>query len=174
MKDASKFREEVTLRDGTPVIFRAVRGDDKARIREAFRQLEAETIYTRFFSKRTDVTDQELSEGVDVDFARNVTLVVTLSGDETVIGAGRYIGIGDSPEAEVAFTVEEDYHGQGVASRLLAILAQIGRSNGLERFHAEVLPRNTGMLRVFERSGLAVTRQRDDDTLRITIELGSR
>lgn len=174
MSDARSFREDGTLRDGTPVIFRAVRGDDKARIRQAFHHLEAETIYTRFFSNRTDVTDQELSEGVDVDFVRNTTLVVTLAGDETVIGAGRYIGIGDAPEAEVAFTVEEDYQGQGIAGRLLAILAEIGRSNGFERFHAEVLPRNTGMLRVFERCGLAMTRQRNDDTLRITLELAPR
>jgi RimJ/RimL family protein N-acetyltransferase len=172
MTDARDFREDRTLGDGTPVIFRAVRGDDKPRIREAFHHLGAETIYTRFFSSRTDVTDRELREGVDVDFVRNVTLVVTLPADETVIGAGRYIGIGDSRDAELAFTVEEDYQGLGIASRLLGILSEIGRSNGFERFHAEVLPRNTGMLRVFERCGLPMTLHRGDDTLRVTIELG--
>lgn len=174
MSEARLYREETTLRDGTPVVFRAVRPDDKQRIREAFHHLEAETIYTRFFASRTDVTEEELSEGVDVDFVRNVTLVATLPADETVIGAGRYMGIGDSREAEVAFTVEEDYHGQGIASRLLSILAGLARGNGFERFHAEVLPRNAGMLRVFERSGLPMTRCRDEETVHVTLELGPR
>lgn len=174
MKNARLYREDAILRDGTPVVIRAVRSEDKERIRQAFHHLGAETVYTRFFSNRTDVTDQELSEGVDVDFVRNVTLIVTLQPGEKVIGAGRYIAIGDLPEAEVAFTVEEDFHGQGIASRLLSVLAGIARANGFERFHASVLPRNAGMLRVFERCRLPMTRQRDDDTLQITLELGTR
>ena len=169
--DASGYRAEEQLKDGTPVVLRAVRGDDKPGIRRAFHELEQGSVYSRFFGTKDDVSDEELAAGVDVDFVRNVTLVVTPTDGDIIIGAGRYIGIGDSPIAEVAFTVEEDYHGQGIASLLLRHLIGIARSQGFHRFCAEVLATYTCMLRVFESSGLPMTREREDDLVRVTLRL---
>ena len=172
MTSASDYHVIERLRDGTQVALRAVRPDDRARLVEAFHRLDAETLYTRFFSSKHRITDEDLTRGVDVDFVRNVTLVVTLGPDESIIGAGRYIGIGDGPEAEVAFTVEEDFHGQGIGTLLLDHLARIGRGYGFARFSAEVLAGNRRMLRVFERSGLPMTTARDDDVVHVTLALG--
>lgn len=172
MTSASAYQVQEKLRDGTPVVLRAVRPDDRARLVEAFHKLDAQTVYTRFFSSKHEITDADLSQGIDVDFVRNVTLVVTLGAEETIIGAGRYIGIGDRPKAEMAFTVEEDFHGQGIATMLLDHLARIGRTHGFTHFSAEVLASNRGMLRVFERSGLPVTTARDEDVVHVTLALG--
>ena len=95
MTSASAYQVQEKLRDGTPVVLRAVRPDDRARLVEAFHKLDAQTVYTRFFSSKHEITDADLSQGIDVDFVRNVTLVVTLGAEETIIGAGRYIGLGD-------------------------------------------------------------------------------
>jgi len=170
--DASQYEVQERLRDGTPVTLRAVRSDDKARLRRAFHELEQASVYTRFFTTKQDVSDEELAAGVDVDFVRNVTLVVTPGDSDVIIGAGRYIGIGDSAVAEVAFTVEEDYHGQGIASMLLHHLAGIARAHGFRHLCAEVLAANRGMLRVFESSGLPMSRHRDEDMVRVTLALG--
>ncbi len=170
--DARHYVKRERLRDGSPVVLRAVRADDKPGLRRAFHELEKASVYSRFFGAKQEVSDEELAAGVDVDFVRNVTLVVTPEDSDIIIGAGRYIGIGDSPEAEIAFTVEEDYHGQGIASMLLRHLASIGRANGFKRFCAEVLAANTGMLGVFEHSGLPMSREREDDLVRVTLELG--
>jgi RimJ/RimL family protein N-acetyltransferase len=172
MTSARDYHADEKLRDGTPVALRAVRPDDRPRLVEAFNKLGAETLYTRFFSSKHSITDADLSQGIDVDFVRNVTLVVTLGPGETIIGAGRYIGIGDGPEAEVAFTVEEDFHGQGIATLLLDHLVRIGRTSGFARFSAEVLAGNRSMLRVFERSGLPMTKSRDEDVVHVTLSLG--
>ena len=61
----------------------------------------------------------------------------------------------DTPvrKAEIAFTVEEDYHGQGIAGRLLEVLAAVARDHGIAAFEADVLSENPSMLRVFERTG---------------------
>ena len=56
--------------------------------------------------------------------------------------------------AEVALSVEEDYHGQGIATRILNHLVRIAREKGVDQFEAEVLPGNTSMLAVFSRIGL--------------------
>jgi len=105
------------------------------------------------------LTEEELKSATELDFESAVALVVTTGEGEheTIIGAGRYAVIdetGKSGSAEVAFTVEEDYHRQGIARILLQHLASIAREKGLSRFVAEVLPENRGMLTVFSRSGL--------------------
>jgi len=47
--DARNYSVEETLKNGTAVRIRGVRADDKKRISEAFRNLENESIYKRFF-----------------------------------------------------------------------------------------------------------------------------
>jgi RimJ/RimL family protein N-acetyltransferase len=103
-------------------------------------------------------------------------LVVTLGAgsDETVIGAGRYVAIGSEQgerSAEVAFMVEEDYHGLGIAGRVLKHLAGIARSKGIASFEADVLSGNTSMLRVFERSGLPMRKRHEGGTVHVTLSL---
>jgi len=159
------------LRNGAEVAIRAIRPDDKERMRNAFLALDPRSVYTRVFASKKDLSAEELRRLTEVDAAKEVALVVTTgSGDgERIIAGGRYVVSGDG--AEVAFAVEEDYQRLGLASRLLRELAQIARGNGIARFHAYVLPENASMLAVFERSGFAVKKKREDGVLRVTLEL---
>jgi GNAT superfamily N-acetyltransferase len=75
--------------------------------------------------------------------------------------------------AEIAFTVEEDYQSQGIASSLLRRLIQIARTKGLARLDAEVLASNRSMLAVFSRSGLPMKTERLDDVVLVTLALGA-
>jgi len=175
--DARSYRAAEQLKDGTAVTVRAIRPDDKGRFGRAFKKLEPDSVYTRFFGHRGELTDEELKTATEVDFENTVALVVTIpegEGDETVIGAGRYMlhgPPGARHSAEIAFAVEEDYQGQGMASRILRHLAQIAREQGLAEFTAEVLPRNRAMLAVFARSGLPVKSAVEDDTVHVTLAL---
>jgi RimJ/RimL family protein N-acetyltransferase len=161
------------LRDGTEVTLRPIRPDDKERMRAAFKALDAESVYRRVFSAKNDLSAEELRRLTAPDPANEVALVVTIgSGDgECIIAGGRFIASGDD-SAELAFTVEKDYQGRGIATRLLRELAEIARARGIARFDAYVLPNNASMLGVFERSGLALTRKREEGLVRLTLELG--
>ena len=90
---------------------------------------------------------------------------------ERIIAVGRY-GVTGQGAAEVAFTVEEDFQRMGLAGKLLGELAQIARKRGIARFEAYVLPENTGMLGVFQRSGFAMAKKREDGAVKVTLELG--
>lgn len=156
------------LRDGTEAAIRPIRPDDKERLRTAFLGLEPASIQTRFFHAKKDLSDEELRKLTELDPAREAALVVTIG--ERIIAVGRYVACGDGC-AEVAFTVEEDFHGQGIASRLLQDLAGIAREHGLARFEAFVLPENHAMLDVFEHSGFAMKRKYEDGAVRLTLDL---
>ncbi len=176
MADPKHYAVEETLRDGTAITIRAARPGDEGKIRMAFRNLEAETVYTRFFAFKNEVTDAELARITGVDFDRDVALLVTIgAGDaEVVIGGASYFATdAAAPDrsAEVAFTIEEDYQGLGIASSLMRHLIRIARDTGLTRLEADVLARNLPMLSVFRRSGLPMTLRHDDDALHVTMSL---
>jgi len=176
MIDAANYDQVETLKNGTTVRIRSIRADDKDRVFEAFRNLETESIYTRFFHYKKGLSDKELKRITEVDFETVVALVVTVGEgmNEVIIGGGRYaLFDASSPlrTAEVAFTVEEDYHGQGIAGSLLRHLAHIAREKGVIQFEAEVLPENQAMLAVFSRSGLPVKRKAEEGTLHVTLSL---
>jgi GNAT superfamily N-acetyltransferase len=176
MLDAAKYDTTATLRNGTEVKVRSIRPDDKKRLITAFKNLDPESIYTRFFHHKKMLTDAELKAATELDFESAVALVMTVGGgeNETIIAGGRYVVIdraGVSRRAEVAFTVEEDYHRQGIARVLLQHLAAIAREKGLSCFVAEVLPENKGMLTVFSRSGLPIKTEHGGDAVHVTMSL---
>lgn len=174
--DLSHFDRPAALRDGTPIHIRAIRPDDVDKVVAAFHKLAPESIYTRFFVHRRSLTDAELARLKATDFVNSVVLAVTLGegAGETVIGGASYhVGAaGDGARvAEVAFTIEEDYQGQGLASRLLGLLTEIARSQGIARFEADVLAANQPMLSVFQRSGLPMTRRSQGGVVHLELDL---
>jgi GNAT superfamily N-acetyltransferase len=153
------------------ITIRAVRPDDKERIVKAFRALDRESVYTRFFSYRKELGEEELRRVTECDGVSEAVLVATVgSGDEEIIvGLGGYVRSGAA--ADIAFAVEEDFQRRGIASRLLLQLAQIARANGIERFEADVLAENTPMLTVFRRSGLPMRTSQQGGVVHATLAL---
>lgn len=177
MTDARSYSVQETLRNGLEVTVRAIRPDDRDAVLAALKELEERTIYLRFFGQKKEFSHRELTEATAVDFVRTVALVTCIrdGAEEKIIGAGRYIAFGDAEppdRAEVAFTVEEDYHGLGIASMIFRHLAGIAKQKGVVQFHAEVLQENKGMLAVFGKSGFPVTQEISEGLAHVTILLG--
>ena len=178
MNHARDYSVSDVMKDGTRVTIRAVRPGDRNRFLAAFRLLEKDSIYTRFFSHRNELSDPEIDRAVNVDFMREVALVVTTETvrGEIIIASGRYIsteGAGTESSAELAFVVAEDYQGRGIASRLLAHLAVLARYQNLARFEADVLSQNSAMLAVFRRAGFPTQQRRDGNVIHLTLALAA-
>ena len=174
--DPVTYNENATLKNGQKVRIRAIRPADKDLVLEMFRNLEPESIYTRFFHAKKLLTESDLKMITEVDFEKAVAFVVIVGPEdnETMIAGGRYSCIeteGACQNAELAFIVEEDYHGQGIASMLLRRLAEIARTRGVVQFEAEVLAQNRAMLNVFRRSGLPVKENYEGDSIHVVMPL---
>lgn len=172
----AEYLRHERLRDGTPILIRPVHHDDRERILAAFHKLEAETIYTRFFTAKRELTETDLGRIDANDFVRAVILVATLGSgdDEVIIGGGAYTVIASKdgvPSAEVSFTIEEDYQGQGLAGIFMRLLTEIGRERGIQRFEAEVLAGNPAMLAVFQHSGLPLRKRTEDGVVHVEMDL---
>lgn len=159
------------LADVRGVAIRAVRSDDRERILKAFHGLEPRSIRQRFFFDKKELGDQELRRLTNPQRECEAVLVATVgSGDqESIVGLGRYARIG--LRAEIAFTVEEDYQGWGIATELLRQLVRIGRDKDIEQFEADVLADNLPMLSVLRHSGLIRREREEDGVVHVTLYL---
>ena len=165
-----------TLANGVVIRIRSLRADDRERIAKAFRLLDRESVYRRFFAFKTELTAADLDRITAPDPAREVALVATVGvgADETIIASSRYVATAaPAPQrtAEVAFMVEEDYQGLGIASRLLRHLVNIARADGIGAFEADVLAGNEAMLAVLSRAGLPMTRRHEQGVVHVVLSL---
>ena len=171
-RDFRNYAADEILRDGGSIHIRAIRADDKARLVEHFNRLSAQSVYFRFFRCKKRLTEEELQQFTEVDFARRAGLVATLGQGEAehIIGVGRYAAVdGDvSHRAEVAFAVADEYHGRGIGTLLLEHLAPIARANGITEFEADVLGENNRMLDVFAHSGFRVERSLEEGVFHVS------
>lgn len=170
--NAQHYYEKEILRNGLEVTIRAARPEDAERIVEAFKGLEANSVYTRFFSPKKEITETELQRFREIDFDTRVTLLCTIERDgrEIVIASGTYVKVSED-SAEVAFVVEEDYQRLGISKHLLIHLREIALAKGLKNFTAEVLSYNSAMLGVFHSCGCPIKSSMSEGIVHVTLDL---
>lgn len=153
------------------VTIRAVRPDDKERIRAAFRALDSGSVYLRFFAYKSDITDDELRRLTECDGVNRVVLVATAAsgGRELIVALADYVRTGSS--ADVGVAVAEDFRREGIASRLLQQLADAARAKGVLRLEADVLAENAPMLSVVRHSGLRIREELREGVVHATLFL---
>lgn len=149
----------VVLGDGEAAYIRPITPEDQPLLLAFHERQPRENLYRRFFSSKPTLSEKELQHFTTVDFRDRVALVLELRGE--FIAWASYERWQDRDDAEVAFMVDDAHQGKGIATLLLEHLAAIARSNGIQRFTAEVLSDNRSMLRVFGRAGWPVERHYD-------------
>jgi GNAT superfamily N-acetyltransferase len=157
------WHREVELRDGSKVLLRQIRPEDRDRLAEGLRRLSPASRYLRFQRVVEELTDAELTELSDVDHVDHEAIVaIDLAHVERPgVGVARYRREPYEPEfAEAAVTVADEYHGQGAGTLLLGALSARARENGVRVFRNYVMAGNTAMLEVFDHLG--ATRELED------------
>ena len=117
-------------------------------------------------------TEQETAYFLNIDFVDHVALVAVVEegSHPVIVGGARYIVL-QPGKAEVAFTVIDQYQGQGIGAALMRHLARIAQGAGLREFVADVLPGNDAMLKVFAKSGLPLRTKHESDVMHVVLQL---
>src|SRR3954469_13753227 len=158
---------DVALRDGRSVRIRPVRQDDESALRDFLAGLSEQARTFRFFSPAVNLSWAARS-AADVDYLERYGLVAVAADDRTVLAHGMYV-VTRWPDAEVAFAVADELHGQGIATTMLAHLVQAAQAVGISRFVAHVLAANHRMVGVFRQSGLDARVRARSGELEITM-----
>jgi len=172
MSFATDYCSIENLPDGRRVEIRALRPDDRGGLLAAVDRASAQSLYRRFFGVRRNFTEQEIKSFSDVNFIDHVAIVAVVEehGRCAIVGGARYIVL-RARQAELAFTVIDEYQGKGIGRKLLRHLVNIARAAGMEELVADVLPENTRMLNVFAKSGLPSRIERKTGLVQVTLRL---
>ncbi len=150
------------LRDGRTAHIRPIRASDAELLVEFYARVSDTSKYYRFFTAMPTLSERDVDRFTQVDHHDRVAFVVLVA--EQMIAVGRY-DVVEPGEAEVAFLVQDEHQGRGIAQILLEHLAQAGRERGVERFRAEVLPDNQRMIQTFRDAGYRVAGGYEDGVM---------
>ncbi|MBT8435877.1 MAG: GNAT family N-acetyltransferase, partial [Gammaproteobacteria bacterium] len=153
---------------------RAIRPEDREKLREGFFKLSKSSVRDRFFSVKRDLTPAELSYFTEVDFQHHVALVAELQdGSERLpVGVGRFVQNQEQPDrSEMAITVIDELQGQGIGRILLFRLVDCARELGVRHLDATVLAQNTRMTRLLQKTGLPLDSSLDEGIRTLSLAL---
>jgi RimJ/RimL family protein N-acetyltransferase len=164
---------DVRLRDGASITIRPIRPDDKDALATAFELLSPESRYRRFFTPLDRLGPRDLAYLTEVDHHDHEALIAQSATGEP-LGVARYVRVDDRDRAEVAVAVVDEWHRRGVATALLALLADRAREEHVKVFTASILADNYDSLALMESLGEAHRVGQPSSTVEIEIELPSR
>ena len=146
--DAVEERFQSRLDDGTLLLFRRIRPDDKERLQQGVRYLSPQSRFLRFFHYVDHLSEAQLRYLTEVDFVDHfawIAVMPELEG-EPGVGVGRWIRTPDDPAiAEGAVTVVDEFHNRGIGKTLLWLMARSAIQQGVHTFRAWTLGDNRTM-----------------------------
>jgi GNAT superfamily N-acetyltransferase len=160
---------EVRLADESLMTIRPVASGDKSLIAAAFAELSEESRYRRFFTPLRELDAGQLACLTELDHHDHEALLAIDARSGSCAGVARFVRVADEV-AEPAVVVADRWHRLGLATALLAQLAERARAEGITRFSAVVLAENRDAIRLLERLGDA-TRDQSGHQLRFDVEL---
>lgn len=161
---------DVILRDGATLRLRPPLDADAEAMLDFFSRLSDRSRYLRFHGFPA-LGQKLVTPFVDPDWDERGALIGCFEG--RIVALANYARLRDRRAAEVAFTVDDEYQGRGIGTRLLEQLVELAGAAGIEEFVAEVLPENRNMLVVFRDAGFDVVRELEGGELEIRFPIAS-
>ena len=162
---------EYTNTDGSHLVLRWVRPEDKELIADGVKLMSVEGLYLRFFMQIKKLSDQQLDYLTSADQIDHIAWGVL---DENCpefpgLGIARFVREPGNPKiAEAAVTVLDSYQGQGIGTLLLAVLHHSARVNGIEILRSIVLIENSALIKSLKKLG-GKSHSADGNTIKIDL-----
>jgi GNAT superfamily N-acetyltransferase len=164
--------ERVTLRDGSRVLVRPVRPDDKELFLRGWQRFGEQSRYTRFMGGKASLTRSDLAYFTEIDHVDHEAIGALDAVTGEGAGVARCIRVTEQPTvAEAAVAVVDAWQGRGLGGLLLTRLTARAAELGIERFQASLFASNHSMLALFSRLGHLQLRELGAGQIEIDVEL---
>ena len=161
-----------TLRDGTRVVIRPIRPEDRQIEKDFVHNLSDESRYFRFFNALRDLSEAALTRFTQVDYDKEMALIAVIcdNGRETEIGVARYSVNPDGTSCEFAIAVADAWQRKGIGSNLMRSLMNAARGRGLEIMEGLILSGNARMLALMDGLAFTIDANAGDPSLRHVVK----
>ncbi len=164
----SQLKTGFKAKDGTQVTIRPIKPEDVRMEQEFVKALSPEARYMRFMNTIREVSPAQLVRLTQIDYDREMAFVAIIDADgaDKEIGVVRYATNPDGESCEFAIVVADDWQGKGLARRLMGVLIDTARSNGLRYMHGDFLAENSRMLAFVSSLGFVLSTHPEDSGLK--------
>jgi GNAT superfamily N-acetyltransferase len=162
----TKYPVKINLKDGTPLIVRPLRPDDKEGLSDGFQKLSDKSKFYRFLSPPGRLSEKQLKYLTEIDYKNHMAIGAHTHDPQNIYGVGvaRYIRLQDEPGiAEFAITIIDEFQGKGLGAIFLDYLILEAKKNGFLKLVGYVLEENRPMIALLERRN--AKRQRTEGQL---------
>ncbi|MCO7614121.1 GNAT family N-acetyltransferase [Pseudomonas chlororaphis] len=155
------------LSDGSHVLIRPLRPEDRGREKAFIENLSPVTRHQRFLGEVKEVGDQLLDQLMDVGTPQRVAYVALVhdNGELREVGISRYAQVDDQPwRCEFAVTIADQWQGKGLGALLMQHLIDEARSHGFQQLYSVDSASNYSMRRLAKQLGMRSAIDPDDAT----------
>jgi len=162
-----EWERTVSLANGSQVFIRPVRPEDEAMFRRFFERVSPEDLRLRFFSAVRHFSHEFIARLTQLDYARSIALAAIDPASGEMLGAVRLLADANYDTGEYGIMVRSDLKGAGLGWRLMSLMIEYARWQGLRVVEGQVLRENTTMLGMCRQLGFSITTDPDDATVAI-------
>lgn len=136
-----------SLADGTRVLIRPLREEDREREEDFIRRLSPDSRRYRFMGTFKEAGPELINQLMDVGYDQRMAFVALIHEDGKLreIGVSRYSATDEPGHCECAVTVAEDWRQRGLGVLLMRHLIDLARRNGYKQMISIDAADNEGM-----------------------------
>lgn len=155
-----------TLGDGSTVLIRPLRPDDRQRVKDFIHRLSEQASRFRFLGNLKEASPALLDQLMDVDERDRMAFIALAHDDGELreVGVSRYSASGDEKQCECAVTVADDWRHRGLAVLLMRRLIASARKNGFRQMFSTDAAENEPMRELASYLGFQRRLDPDDAT----------
>lgn len=169
-----EWERRIALKDGRAVEVRPVKPEDEALYPDFFAHVTAHDLRLRFFAPIKEFSHAFLSRLTQLDYGRAIAFAAIEEATGALLGVVRLHADPDHRTGEYAILLRSDLKGQGLGWRLMRLMIDWARADGIETVKGEVLRENTTMLAMCTALGFQVKSSPDDESIAVvTLPVGS-
>ena len=165
-----------SLHDGTELLLRPIRTDDRERVKQSYQWLSEESRMNRFWEKPRELSDAWAARLVSDDGGKHLCWVALNPNEFDFPGyGGGSLWVDDNQEsAEISFTVGDPWQRCGMATLFYSVLYWEGWNMGIRRLYGYSRIGNDAMVSWWEGIGGSVRKTQRQYELSLNLESPDR
>ena len=160
-----EWERRIALADGTAVLVRPIRPADEALYPQFLSHATPDDLRLRFFAPIKEFSHAFIARFTQIDYARAMAFVAIAEAGGEMLGVVRLHANSAYDQGEYAILVRSDLKGHGLGWRLMQLLIEYARAEGIRSIAGQVLCENTTMLAMCRQLGFDVTPDPMDSTI---------
>lgn len=168
----NQYVQSWVLKDKMAVLIRPIRPEDELKMIQFHKELSENTVRQRFLKMvhyEDRVAHDRLSHICFNDYDQEICLVV--EHKKKIIAATRLTKISGTKQGTFSIIIQDQWQSKGIGNRLMELLLEIAKKEGIDELLAEMLSENNAMRALLEKFGFTFTEFEEKNIVLAKIDL---